>query len=101
MNVFQKSWIKYLEENYPVRQKTTIVDGEYKKHPLKHLSSKHHNLFDTMAKMLYHDHKSTIVDDDDKINLDCILHYTDRVAAKTFFDEAYQKLGGNKHGRDQ
>ncbi len=45
-----------------------------------------------MAKMLYHDYKSDIADGNDQINMQGILHYSDKGAAKSFFDEAYKKM---------
>jgi hypothetical protein len=90
--IFQKSGTKYLEENYEGRKKTTTVNGKTKMTTLKHLNTQRRNLFNNMVKLLYHDHTSSIIDGDDKINLDGSLHYTDAAAAKEFFDEAYGKM---------
>ncbi len=92
MNIFQTAGTKYLEDNHPIRKKKTTVNGKTKTVTLKHLDGPKRNLFNNVAKALYYDYLSDVVDGTDKINMNGILSYTDRDAAKLFFSEAYKKM---------
>jgi hypothetical protein len=92
LNIFQTAGTKYLEDNHPNRKKKTTVNGKTKTVTLKHLDGPKRNLFNNVAKALYYDYLSDVVDGTDKIDLNGILSYTDKDAAKLFFDDAYKKM---------
>ncbi len=81
-----------MEENYQGRKVTKDVKGKTKIVTLKHLNSDDRNVFNAMAKALYYDYKSDLADGGDPINIEGILSYTDKKAAKKFYDEAYKMM---------
>ncbi len=68
------------------------VTGKIKSVTLRHLNGDERNIFNNMAKSLYCDYKSDVADGDDQINMEGILSYTDKKAAKNFYDEAYKMM---------
>ncbi len=81
-----------MENNHALRKVTKDVNGKKKTVTLKHLNSDDRNMFNAMAKSLYYDYKSDVIDGNDLINMEGILSYTDIPAAKKFYDEAYKMM---------